>query len=248
MLKDTLQWDPAIDVLLNRLPTGSSARPGRHGERVEAAGRRAGRNLDENDAFVIFPEGGNFTPHRRKRRSSGCAGRASDELAGGRSSMQHVMAPKPGGVLAALDPAPTPTSSSWRTPAWTRWSRCWTSGVSCRWTSGSRCGGGSCRPPRCRPARGADRLAVRLVGTDRRTGSRSAARGPSAEHGLVRSAARRDRYLELWLPYDRRVRLCANHNSKIAGSAGSAAEGLVEVVGRFDDLGRGGRTASTVVP
>ena len=33
-------------------------------------------NLDENDAFVIFPEGGNFTPHRRARaierlRSSG---------------------------------------------------------------------------------------------------------------------------------------------------------------------------------
>ena len=36
--------------------------------------RELARGLDENDAFVIFPEGGNFTAERRRpRRSSGCA-------------------------------------------------------------------------------------------------------------------------------------------------------------------------------
>ena len=63
------------------------------------------RDLDENDAFVIFPEGGNFTAHRRKRaierlRRKGHIGEAEKA-----EQLRHVMAPKPGGVLAALTQA-----------------------------------------------------------------------------------------------------------------------------------------------
>ncbi len=67
VLKETLAWDPALGVLLTRLPSRFiSARPA-PGRDVEAEVGDLARNLDENDAFVIFPEGGNFTPQRRER-------------------------------------------------------------------------------------------------------------------------------------------------------------------------------------
>jgi 1-acyl-sn-glycerol-3-phosphate acyltransferase len=106
VLKDTLQWDPAIDVVLNRLPN-SFIRPNRdkHSRNSDLVQERVGelsRNLDENDAFVIFPEGGNFTEHRRKRAIERLRRKGLIEEAERAEQLQHVMAPKPGGVLAAL--------------------------------------------------------------------------------------------------------------------------------------------------
>src|SRR6476661_6006532 len=62
VLKDTLAWDPAVDVLLSRIPARFiSTNPG-PGEDLESHIAALASGLDENDAFVIFPEGGNFTP------------------------------------------------------------------------------------------------------------------------------------------------------------------------------------------
>ncbi|QOC90520.1 1-acyl-sn-glycerol-3-phosphate acyltransferase [Micromonospora craniellae] len=106
VLKDTLQWDPAIDVLLNRLPTRFIA-PGREGQGsfTEQIGHLAA-DLDDNDAFVIFPEGGNFTPLRRLRAIARLRDRGHEQMAVKAEAMQHVLAPQPGGLLAALDAAP----------------------------------------------------------------------------------------------------------------------------------------------
>ena len=106
VLKDTLQWDPAIDVLLNRLPN-RFIRPksGRTGDLVEQQVGELSRNLDENDAFVIFPEGGNFTEHRRKRAIERLRRKGHIDDAEKAEQLQHVLAPKPGGVLAALTTA-----------------------------------------------------------------------------------------------------------------------------------------------
>jgi 1-acyl-sn-glycerol-3-phosphate acyltransferase len=106
VLKDTLQWDPAIDVVLNRLPN-RFIRPNRdkHSRNSDLVQDHVGelsRNLDENDAFVIFPEGGNFTEHRRKRAIDRLHRLGLIEEAERAEQLQHVMAPKPGGVLAAL--------------------------------------------------------------------------------------------------------------------------------------------------
>ena len=61
VLKDTLAWDPMIDVLLSRIPARFiTPNPGR-GEDLEEQIAALATGLDENDAFVIFPEGGNFT-------------------------------------------------------------------------------------------------------------------------------------------------------------------------------------------
>jgi 1-acyl-sn-glycerol-3-phosphate acyltransferase len=103
VLKDTLQWDPLIDVLLNRLPNRFiRPGPGRSADIVERQVGELARNLDENDAFVIFPEGGNFTEHRRKRAIERLRRKGLIDEAERAEQLRHVMAPKPGGVLAAL--------------------------------------------------------------------------------------------------------------------------------------------------
>ncbi|MFC0005933.1 1-acyl-sn-glycerol-3-phosphate acyltransferase [Micromonospora siamensis] len=106
VLKASLQWDPAIDVLLNRLPNRFIA-PGPDG-RDEVVGQigHLATGLDDDDAFVIFPEGGNFTPGRRLRAIARLRARGHERMALRAERMRHVLAPQPGGLLAALEAAP----------------------------------------------------------------------------------------------------------------------------------------------
>ncbi len=107
MLKDTLAWDPAIDVLLNRLPSRFvSPNPGAGGDTIEQQIAGLATALDHNDAFVIFPEGGNFTPRRRQRAIAALRRRGHEAMALRAEAMRHVLAPRPGGVLAALQSTP----------------------------------------------------------------------------------------------------------------------------------------------
>jgi 1-acyl-sn-glycerol-3-phosphate acyltransferase len=107
VLRDTLAWDPAVDVILNRLPSRFiSPVPGAGGDDVEREIAALATDLDDNDAFVIFPEGGNFTPRRRVRAIESLRRRGHVTMADRAEKLQHVLAPKPGGVLAALEAAP----------------------------------------------------------------------------------------------------------------------------------------------
>ena len=104
VLKQSLAWDPALGVVFGRLPNRFvSARPG-HG--IEDEIGDLARSLDENDAFVIFPEGGNFTARRRLRSIARLRRLGHDAMAQRAEAMAHVLPPRPGGVLAALDAAP----------------------------------------------------------------------------------------------------------------------------------------------
>ena len=106
VLKDTLAWDPAIDVLLSRIPARFiSTNPG-PGEDLESHIATLASGLDENDAFVIFPEGGNFTPERRQRAIDRLRRLGMERMARRAEEMTNVLAPRPGGFLAALDAAP----------------------------------------------------------------------------------------------------------------------------------------------
>lgn len=108
VLKDTLAWDPAIGILLSRVPSRFVS-PGanRPGDRpVEDQVGDLARGLDHNDAFVIFPEGGNFTPERRRRAIEKLRRLGLEGMAQRAERMQNVLAPRPGGFLAALDAAP----------------------------------------------------------------------------------------------------------------------------------------------
>lgn len=104
VLKSALQWDPALDVLLNRLPTLFVD----HDPTIDRIARIRGlaSDLDENDAFTIFPEGGNFTQARRRRsitwlESEGRTGQAAQA-----EKLRHVLAPRQAGTATALQAAP----------------------------------------------------------------------------------------------------------------------------------------------
>lgn len=106
VLKEFLQWDPTVDVLLNRLPTAFVPGGKKGGvELIEAIGRLAA-SMGPDDAFVIFPEGANYTPGRqlhaiRKLRDIG-----RPDLAERAEALKHTLPPRTAGVQAVLAAAP----------------------------------------------------------------------------------------------------------------------------------------------
>jgi len=106
VMKATLQLDPGLDVVANRVPNvfieRAQAGQGRFVEQIE----RLARGLARDDALVIFPEGGNWTPRRWRRgiRRLKQAGRS--DLAARARAMSNVLAPRAGGALAAIAACP----------------------------------------------------------------------------------------------------------------------------------------------
>jgi 1-acyl-sn-glycerol-3-phosphate acyltransferase len=105
VLKRTLLWDPMIDILLNRLPNRFIVPGSGHAAEQEIADLAVG--LDSDDALVIFPEGGNFTPERWQRAIDRLRRLGLPTMARRAERMHNVLPPRPGGVLAALDASPT---------------------------------------------------------------------------------------------------------------------------------------------
>ncbi len=107
VLKDLLQLDPSFDLLLNRLPNRFiSPTPGDSTATIDAIAELAG-GMTERDAFLIFPEGGNFTEKRRVRaieRLSASGNQAAAERA---AELHNVLPPRPAGTTAALQACPT---------------------------------------------------------------------------------------------------------------------------------------------
>ena len=106
VMKATLQLDPSVDVLANRVPNafirrhGKTARP--HTELI----RRLAAGLDPGGALVIFPEGGNWTPQRWRRAITRLRRRHRDDLAKRATAMPNLLPPRPGGAFAAVAACP----------------------------------------------------------------------------------------------------------------------------------------------
>jgi 1-acyl-sn-glycerol-3-phosphate acyltransferase len=103
VLHHALRLDPLIDILGERLPNRFVDPRGGDTE-VEIAAMAS--DLGADDAVLIFPEGGNFSPSRRRRGIERLEQAGHDEEAAWARAMTHVSAPRPGGALAALDAAP----------------------------------------------------------------------------------------------------------------------------------------------
>lgn len=106
VLKDVLQLDPAIDVMLNRIGagfvrSGDGARDGFIDELARLAG-----TAGPTDAVVLFPEGGNFTQARRARAIDQLGGIGRPDLAARAERLTHLLPPKPLGVNTVIDAAP----------------------------------------------------------------------------------------------------------------------------------------------
>lgn len=106
VLKDTMQLDPCVDVLLNRVPTRFVPTTSRAGQQtIDAIGDLAS-TMGPDDALVLFPEGGNFTPGRHARAVTKLSEIGRDDLSERAARMRHVLPPKPSGALTAIERAP----------------------------------------------------------------------------------------------------------------------------------------------
>lgn len=101
-----LQWEPLFDVMLNRLPNQFISHDrARRDEYLACIGKLA-TGLGDRDAFVLFPEGKDFTPRQRLRaierlRSGGHLRHAEKA-----ERMTYMLPPRHGGVMAAITHAP----------------------------------------------------------------------------------------------------------------------------------------------
>jgi 1-acyl-sn-glycerol-3-phosphate acyltransferase len=110
VLKWTMALDPGIGLVLHRLPArfiSPQPRSRAAGDAIEAEIADLATGLDDNDAFVIFPEGGNFSSARRQRAIDSLRRHGHARMAERAERMANVLPPRPGGVLAALDAAPS---------------------------------------------------------------------------------------------------------------------------------------------
>ncbi|MEY9928754.1 1-acyl-sn-glycerol-3-phosphate acyltransferase [Catenulispora sp. GP43] len=106
VLKQTLAWDPLIDTLLSRIPHAFiDPQPGDQGATAARIGVLA-EGMDADDALLIFPEGGNFTPRRRIRAIHRLRRRGLAKAASHAEQLRHVLPPHPDGLFSALDAAP----------------------------------------------------------------------------------------------------------------------------------------------
>jgi hypothetical protein len=97
-----LQWEPLYDVMLNRLPNKFIKHdPARRDVYTRAIGDLAS-GLGDADAFVLFPEGKDFTPRVRLRAIEYLKGKGHRRAAERAEKMRHVLPPRHGGVMAAM--------------------------------------------------------------------------------------------------------------------------------------------------
>ncbi|MGH3186303.1 MAG: 1-acyl-sn-glycerol-3-phosphate acyltransferase [Streptosporangiaceae bacterium] len=106
VLKATLQFDPSIDVVANRVPN-VFIKHRQAGERIFTEQiERLARGLDSDGALVIFPEGGNWTPGRWRRGIRRLERQGRRDLAVRAAGMPNLLPPHPGGALAAIAACP----------------------------------------------------------------------------------------------------------------------------------------------
>jgi 1-acyl-sn-glycerol-3-phosphate acyltransferase len=106
VVKAALQWDPGVDVILNRL--SGYFLPSRSGAGEDVADRLAdlAASLGQHDAVIIFPEGGNWTP-RRQRRAVRHLWRVGRRRAARHAERLHrVLPPRPIGTLTCIAARP----------------------------------------------------------------------------------------------------------------------------------------------
>jgi 1-acyl-sn-glycerol-3-phosphate acyltransferase len=103
VLHEALRLDPLIDVLGHRLPNRFvDPRGGDTEVEIAAMTEEAG----EDGAVLIFPEGANLTPERRRRAIERLEEAGHEQQAAWAAEMRHVLPPRPGGALASMRAAP----------------------------------------------------------------------------------------------------------------------------------------------
>src|ERR1022692_16875 len=106
VMKATLQLDPGLDVMANRLPNVFISRRRTGGKIFVDQIERLASGLDRAGALVIFPEGGNWTPGRWQRGIRRLEQLGRRDLAARARDMPNVLPPRGGGALSAIAACP----------------------------------------------------------------------------------------------------------------------------------------------
>jgi 1-acyl-sn-glycerol-3-phosphate acyltransferase len=118
VMKATLQLDPSLDVVANRVPNaflrhrtpapaGSYATGGRPQADQIRQVRRLAAGLGGRDALLLFPEGGNWTPQRWRRGIARLRRGGHADLAERAAAMPNLLPPRTGGAFAAIGACPS---------------------------------------------------------------------------------------------------------------------------------------------
>jgi 1-acyl-sn-glycerol-3-phosphate acyltransferase len=107
VLKDILQLDPALDLLLNRLDCCFVGPASDDGRAVTDRLAQMASGLGPGDALLLFPEGANWTPERRQRAIRHLWHHHKTHAARAATLMTNVLPPRPDGVFTCLDANPT---------------------------------------------------------------------------------------------------------------------------------------------
>jgi 1-acyl-sn-glycerol-3-phosphate acyltransferase len=110
VMKATLQLDPSLDIVANRVPNAFLHRRSdgpRLGDRQQAEQiRRLAAGLGNRDALLLFPEGGTWTPMRWRRGIDRLRRRGHADLAKRAAAMPNLLPPRTGGAFAAIGACP----------------------------------------------------------------------------------------------------------------------------------------------
>ncbi len=109
VLKEFLQWDPAVDVILNRVPASFVPSGDKGGKAVIEAIRKLAETMTADDAFVIFPEGANYTVGRAAKAIQKLREIGRPDLAERAEMLEQTLPPKSKGVMTAFAAAPLGT-------------------------------------------------------------------------------------------------------------------------------------------
>jgi Acyltransferase len=100
VLKDTWALEPSVDLLAHRLPHAMLDTSDRE-ESVRQIETVAGE-LGRRGALLLFPEGGNFTPERRRKVLASLRRKGRRRAVARAQEMSNVLPPRPTGALAAI--------------------------------------------------------------------------------------------------------------------------------------------------
>jgi 1-acyl-sn-glycerol-3-phosphate acyltransferase len=100
VFKQSIAIDPCVDILAHRLPHAMLDTSDRGA--AEARIEQVTSELRSRGALLLFPEGGNFTPERRRSALARLRRKGRRRSAARAEDMPHVLPPHPSGTLAAL--------------------------------------------------------------------------------------------------------------------------------------------------
>jgi hypothetical protein len=101
-----LQWEPLYDIMLNRTPNRFIRHDPKHRELYIETIADLAAGLGDTDAFVLFPEGKDFTPKVRRRAIDVLRSKGFGSHADRAEAMTHVLPPRHNGVMAAMSACP----------------------------------------------------------------------------------------------------------------------------------------------